>query len=178
QIRWTQDLNSWLSRPGDQIYGVAFGDPYVKGKCNAEGYCNQPVYMVNAEGDTISVQAVAVTPDSRVWFASGRTTTVDEPRGLAVWEGNNFRYIDPGTAGMAENDVRDMVALPDGRLVLAGVSTGLVLWNPKSGDHVSLRGSQWLPDDHVLRIELDQMVSPPTLHVATWGGAAAIRKLP
>jgi hypothetical protein len=33
-------------------------------------------------------------------------------------------------------------------------------------------------NDHVLRIELDQMVSPPTLHVATWGGAAAIRKLP
>jgi ligand-binding sensor domain-containing protein len=150
----------------------------VKGKCNAEGFCNQPVYMVDAEGDTISVQAVAATPDGRVWFASGRTTTADTPRGLAVWDGKIFRYYDPGAAGMAETDVRDMIALPDGRLVLAGTTTGLVIWNPQTGASVAMRGSQWLPDDHVLRIELDQMVNPPTLHVATWGGAAAIRKLP
>jgi hypothetical protein len=112
---------------------VAFGDPYVKGQCNAEGFCNQPVYMVDAEGDIISVQAIAVASDRRVWFASGRTTTVDVPRGLAAWDGKNFSYTAPGAAGMSETDVRDM---------------------------------------------LDQMVSPPTLHVATWGGAAAIRKLP
>jgi len=157
---------------------VAFGDPYVQGQCNAEGFCNQPVYMVNAEGDTISVQALAVASDGRVWFASGRTTTVDVPRGLAAWDGKNFSYTYPGAAGMSETDVRDILALPDGRLVLAGATSGLIVWNPQTGAHTSLRGQQWLPDDHVLRIELDQMVSPPTLHVATWGGAAAIRKLP
>jgi hypothetical protein len=69
---------------------------------------------------------------------------------------------------MSETDVRDMLALPDGRLVLAGATSGLVIWNPQTGAHTSLRGPQWLPDDHVLRIELDQMVNPPTLHVATW----------
>ena len=178
QIRWTQDLASWVARPGDQIYAVAFGDPYVSGQCNAEGFCNQPVYMVDREGDTISVQSVAVAADGRVWFASGRTTTVDNPRGLAVWDGKTFHYYGTGAAGMAETDVRDMIALPDGRLVLAGSSTGLVLWNPQSGASVPLRAPQWIPDDHVLRIELDRMVDPPALHVATWGGAAALRKLP
>jgi len=40
--------------------------------------------MVPAEGDVISVQAVAVAADGRVWFASGRTTGYDVPRGLAA----------------------------------------------------------------------------------------------
>lgn len=181
QIRWTPDLASWLARPGEQVFALAFGDPYVKGRCNAEGFCNQPVYMVDAEGDTISVQAVAVAPDGRVWFASGRTLTNDRPRGLAVWDWNarNFRYYDPiADAGMAEADVSDMLALPDGRLALAGPTAGLVLWDPKTAKHSTVRGPQYLPDDRVLRIELDQMVDPPALHVATAGGAASIRRLP
>jgi hypothetical protein len=41
-----------------------------------------------------------------------------------------------------------------------------------------MRGPQYLSNDHVLRIELDQMVDAPALHVATWGGAASIRRLP
>ncbi|HZX94481.1 MAG TPA: WD40 repeat domain-containing protein [Myxococcales bacterium] len=177
QIRWTPDLDSWWNRPGNQIYSVAFGDPY-KGPCG-QGFCNQPVFMVPAEGDVVSVQAVAVTADGRAWFASGRTTTADAPRGLAAWDGKAFRYFDPQRdAGMAENDVRDMIALPDGRLVLAGANTGLVFWNPQTGVHTSLRAGAGLPDDHVFRIELDTMVSPPALYVATFAGAAALRKLP
>lgn len=176
QIRWTQDLTTWLKRPGNQIFSVAFGDPY-RGPCS--GYCNQPVFMVPREGDVISVQAVAVAADGRVWFASGRTTNSDVPRGLAVWDGTSFRYFDPrGDAGMSESDIRDMIALPDGRLVLAGTSTGLVFWNPQTGAKTALRAGPDLPDDHVLRLKLDRMVDPPTLYVATYGGAAALRNLP
>ena len=175
-IRWTPALHDWLNRPGEQIYAVAFGDGYVSGKCNAEGFCNQPVFLVPQEGDVVSVQATAVTPDGRVWFASGRTNSFDQPRGVAAWDGKNFRYYDPGRdLGMTDGDVRDMLALPDGRLALASATGGVTLWDPKSGAHVALTG---LPDPHVLRMELDTMVSPPALHVATYGGAASMRKLP
>ena len=176
EIRWTSALHDWLDRPGDQIFARAFGDGYVFGQCNAEGFCNQPVFKVPQEGDVVSVQAAAVTPDGRTWFASGRTNSFDQPRGIAVWEGSNFRYYDPQRdAGMAGNDIRDMVALPDGRLALAGASSGVTIWNPKTGAHVAVAG---LPDPHVLRMELDTMVSPPALHVATYGGAVSLRKLP
>ena len=181
QIRWTASLNDWLARPGDQIFSIAFGDGYVKGKCNSEGFCNQPVFMVDAEGDVISAQAAAVAPDGKVWFASGKTTSQDVPRGLAVWDpaARNFRYFDPVLdAGMVERDLRDLVALPDGRLVLAGATSGLTFWDPATGRHVAVSGSAFMPDDHVFRLELDQMVSPPTLYVSTWGGVAALRKLP
>lgn len=91
----------------------------------------------------------------------------------------HFRYFDPmRDAGLGESDVRDMVALPDGRLALAGASSGLVFWNPQTGAHTSLHAGAELPDDHVFRLELDQMVSPPTLYVSTWAGVAALRKLP
>ena len=176
EIRWTPGLHDWLSRPGDQIYAIAFGDGYVQGRCNAEGFCNQPVFPVAQEGDVVSVQAVAVAPDGRVWFASGRTNSGDQPRGLAVWDGKNFRYYDPQRdLGMPESDLRELVALPDGRLAIAGASSGVTLWDPKSGAHVALTG---LPDPHVLRMELDTMVSPPALHVATYGGAASLRSWP
>jgi hypothetical protein len=176
QIRRTSDLEHWVNRPGSEIFAVAFGDPY-KGPCS--GYCNQPVFMVPAEGDVISVQATAVAPDGRVWFASGRTTSFDVPRGLAAWDGKSFKYFDPQRdGGMAENDIRDMVALPDGRLVLAGANTGIVFWNPQTGAHVAMRAGAELPDDHVLRLKLDRMVDPPTLYVATYGGALALRRLP
>ncbi len=177
QILWTPDLSAWLSRPGNQIFKVAFGDPYP-GPCGSD-YCNQPVFMVPAEGDVISLQAVAVGTDGRVWFASGRTTSADAPRGLAAWTGQSFEYFDPQRdVGMAESDISDMVALPDGRLALSGPSTGVVLWNPQTRAHVALRAGADLPDDHVLRLKLDRMVQPPTLYVATWGGVAALRKLP
>ena len=176
QIRWSADLSSWWNRPGNQIFSVAFGDPY-RGPCS--GFCNQPVFLVPAEGDVVSIQAVAVASDGRVFFASGRTTTFDQPRGLAAWDGKGFRYFDPvRDAGMAESDVRDMVALPDGRLVLAGVSSGLTFWNPQSGAHVAVRAGQDLPDDHIFRLELDQMVSPPTLYVSTYAGVVAMRRMP
>ena len=172
QIRWTPDLTGWWNRGGHDIFSVAFGDPY-KGPCS--GFCNQPVFTVPQEGDVVSLQAVAVGADGRVWFASGKTTTTDQPRGLAAWDGAGFRYFDPvRDAGLADADVRDLVALPDGRLALAGASGGLRLWDPQTGKSTAVD----LPDPHVLRLKLDATVSPPTLYVATYGGVAALRQLP
>jgi hypothetical protein len=108
---------------------------------------------VPQEGDVVSIQAAAVAGDGRVWFASGRTTTRDTPRGLAVWAGKTFQYFDPmRDAGLGDADVRDLIALPDGRLVLAGTTSGMVFWNPQTGAHTALRGPD-LPDDHVFRLE-------------------------
>src|SRR5258708_19868568 len=95
QIRWTQDLAGWLDRPGNQIFAVAFGDPY-RGPCGSS-YCNQPVFMVPPEGDFISVQAVAVAPDGRVWFASGRTPTHHFPPGLAAPHRHSLTHYIPPT---------------------------------------------------------------------------------
>jgi hypothetical protein len=80
--------------------------------------------------------------------------------------------------GMAERNVRDLIALPDGRIALAGPTTGLVIWNPSTGESLSLRAPDWLADDRVQRMELDTMVTPPALHVSTNSGATVIRVLP
>jgi len=70
--------------------------------------------------------------------------------------------------------VRDLAALPDGRLAVASFSA-VVLWDPAASRHATVAG---LPKGTVQRLELDQRVSPPALHVATEQGAAALRVLP
>ena len=71
------------------------------------------------------------------------------------------------------------VCLPDGRLVVAGFSTGLSVFDPASGAATPIRASGGLiPSDRILQLELDRMTVPATLHVATAGGAAAIRVVP
>ena len=177
KIRWTSSLTDWFSRSGSQSFPAAFGDPYPVAP-NADGFINEPVFRPPLEGDPVSLSAVAVAKDGRVWFASGAGYG-DPAYGVAFWDGRKFTVLNPTSElGMAEPAVQDLVALPDGRMVLAGASTGLVVYDPASGSHTPLRGTQWLPSDHVLRLELDQMVNPPALHVATAAGVAVIRKLP
>ncbi len=53
-----------------------------------------------------------------------------------------------------------------------------MFWNPQTGARTSLRAGADLPDDHVYRLKLDRMVDPPTLYVATYAGAAALRRMP
>jgi len=63
-------------------------------------------------------------------------------------------------------------------LFLAGCGGGFgrsVLWDPAGRRHAAVAG---LPNGTVQRLELDQRVSPPSLHVATEQGAAALRVLP
>jgi len=117
-----------------------------------------------------------------VWFTSGVLfgQAGDVNYGIASWApGKSFTYYDPiRDAGMVEENVHDMLALPDGRLVLAGPNSGLTVWEPATGKSTSIRAGQGIPDDHVLRIQLDTMVDPPALQVATRGGAAVLRVLP
>jgi hypothetical protein len=190
-IVYTADNTNWYNNPRDPVtkasaYKAAFGDSYT--------YCdgNRPIFCVPREGDFVNLSAVAVTKDPQtgldvVWFSSGvvYNDIGDINYGVAAWRAKpgpgqqQFTYFDPvRDIGMAESTVRDMLALPDGRLVFVGPTTGLTIWDPVKGTHVSIRSGQGIPDDHVLGMELDNMVNPPALHVSTWGGAAVLRKLP
>jgi hypothetical protein len=178
KIRWDPSLTHWFSRPGDQAFSIAFGDPYPIAPTNY-GFTNAPVFLVPQEGDRVSLSAVSVAPNGSVWFASNTFHAADPSYGVAMWDGYRFHYYDPRRdLGMAENNVQDLIALPDGRLVLAGRHSGLVFWDPASRTHQTVRAGLGLADDDVYRLELDRMVSPPTLHVSTRLGATALRRLP
>ena len=179
-IRWEPDLIDWYMRPGSQAFAAAFGDPYPIAP-NDQGFQNEPVFNPDShtEGDPVNLSAVTVAPDGKAWFASGAYYTGDPSYGVAVWQGRSFKTYKPvEDLGLSENNVRDLVALPDGRIVLAFPNSGLVFWNPNTGEQKVLRAGQGLPDDNVMRLELDTMVSPPALHVSTRTGATVLRKLP
>jgi hypothetical protein len=191
--RWTAGLirytnafdstgtNNWQRTPrldGQRAFSVAFGVDYTQGAC---GTGTAPVFCPPQEGDPVNISAATVAPDGRVWFASGTLFNQpgDVPYGIAVFDGvNHFTYFAPSAVGLGESDVRDLVALPDGRLVIAGIRTGLVFWDPKTGKSVQMHAGQGIPSDRIFRLELDTMVTPPVLHVATSGGAASIRVFP
>jgi hypothetical protein len=129
----------------------------------------------------VNISAVTVAKDGKVWFASGTIFNEpgDVPYGIASLDGHHLTYFDPiRDVGLPESHVRDMLALPDGRLVVAGLNSGLVIWDPITGRHTRLAAGAALPDDRAMRIELDTMVDPPALHVATRGGATVLRVLP
>jgi len=186
---WTPDGQGWSQRNGDVAYGSQLGgfnmgDKYFGG-CSG----SRPVWCVATEGDVIAVSAVTVTPDGLNWFASGPYSyqgpkgcnTGDRDLGVASYNQKTFQftyYSATADIGMAETNVRDMVALPDGRIVFAGPNSGLVFWDPKTKAHNVMRGGSGLPDDAVQRLELDLMVNPPVLHVSTNSGATAIRVFP
>jgi hypothetical protein len=180
RIRYVADNRIWWQTPrpdGSIANDPSFGDPY-DGNCSG----NRPVFCTPMEGDKVNISAVAPAPDGRVWFSSGIlfNEAGDVNYGIAVWQPHGpFTYYDPvNDAGMAEANVRDKLVLPDGRLVLAGPNSGLTFWDPATGKHASIRAGQGIPDDRVLRIQLDAMVDPPALHVATRGGATVLRVLP
>jgi hypothetical protein len=157
-------------RGGAEAFSEAFGDPYPG---------NPPVFQPPLEGDPVSLTAVAVSPDETVWFGNKRFFGEDQNYGIASFRrGQGFTYHSPFEVGMSELDVQDIVALPDGRLVFAGPTTGLVVHDPATGRHQAIRAGQGIPDDRVTRLELDTMVDPPALHVSTAGGAASLRVLP
>ena len=175
-ISYVADNTVWYNR-GGKSFLQAFGDPYY-GNCSG----SVPVFCIPQEGDFVNLSAVAVTKDGTVWFSSGvlYNEAGDVNYGIASYAPHKgFTYFHPiRDAGMVEVNVKDMLALPDGRLVLAGPNSGLSIWNPNTGAHSSIRAGQGIPDDGVMRIQLDTMVDPPALHVATRGGAAVLRALP
>jgi hypothetical protein len=177
KIKWDASLTAWYSR-GGASFAAAFGDPYPLPP-NENGYINEPVFRPPEEGDPVSLSAVTVAADGRVWFASGPTNSVDPAYGLAVWDGLKFTTFDPvADLGLAERSIADLVALPDGRLAIASPNSGVTLWNPATNERRALKAPEYLADNHVRRLELDRMVDPPALHVSTYSGAAIIRQLP
>jgi hypothetical protein len=64
------------------------------------------------------------------------------------------------------------VCLPDGRIVLAGLTSGAAIYDPARGTSKALDG---LPSPHVHRLGVDAMVSPFALMVSTDAGAAVLR---
>jgi hypothetical protein len=191
QPNWTSDLKGWFQRGGGAYDttkgGFSMGDPYFGG-CGG----SRPVWCVGQEGDAISVSAVTETPDGLQWFASGpysyqpsNPCTVganagDRDWGIASYDPKHhtFVYYNGPEVGLAETNVRDMVALPDGRIVFAGPNSGLVFWNPQTHAQTVRNTRNGLPSNQIFRLELDTMVSPPTLHVATGSGAVSIRITP
>jgi len=178
KITWDPNPSVWVSRNG-AAFAAAFGDPYAQPGMAS----SPPVFMPPNEGDAVNMTAVAEAPDGTVWFASrswGCGAVDCRGYGVAALKPHQgFTYLDPvRDLGMAEEDVIDLVALPDGRLVLAGPNTGLVFYDPATGQRKPLRAGQGIPDDRVHRLELDTMVDPPTLYVSTAGGVAALRVFP
>ena len=179
-IRYVPENQKWYQTtpPFREAFITAMGDDYL-GNCSG----NRPVFCPPLEGDTVDLSAVTVDKDGVVWFSSGIVYSDKDSRNYGVASYNpkawHFDYYDPvRDIGMAEDNVKDMLALPDGRLVLAAPNTGLTIWDPKTRKHTPLRQGSGLPDDHIQRIELDTMVNPPALHVSTWGGAVVIRQIP
>ncbi len=174
--KWTAGLIAWDSSPHDWFarngaaFKHAFGDPYA-----GPGSGNEPVFQVPQEGDPVYLTAVAVCPNGKVWFSSSGPTSVSDT--VAVF-GPGFTTYAAQDLGLGESSVADMVCLPDGRLVLAGFSTGLAIYDPATGTKKTIRAGQGIPDDHVQALELDRMPSPPALHVATDSGATVLRVLP
>ncbi len=168
KIRWVADLTQWNMRSGEAAYSEAFGNGG-----------SVPVFPVAQIGDVVSLSAVTVASDGSAWFARSFFYEAGAG-GIAHYLGNDrWEYHSPSTElGLPSDDVQDMVALPDGRLVVASAQAGLVFWNPKTGEHKAVRAGQGIPDDHVTQLELDTMVSPPALHVSTTGGAAVMRVFP
>ena len=175
----THNVTDWSARPGDVafVHGATFGDPYPNGG-DPSCFDDQPVFQVAKEGDIVSLTAVTIA-DKKVWFSSGQTYSDDVALGIASFDGKCFAYYQPSQVGLGDQSVQDMVALPDGRLAIAGPTSGVVLWDPNTGSHVPLDAAHgYLADNQVKRLELDTMVNPPALHVATATGASVIRVFP
>jgi hypothetical protein len=174
-ISWDADPVSWFQRNG-AAFRIAFGDPYPLAP-NDQGFQNEPVFKVAAEGDSVWLTGVAVCPDGKVWFSS-RGPQSGTSHTVAVWKGRGFDTFSAASLGLAASSVADIACLPDGRVVLAGYGSGVVIYDPRSGASKAIRAGGGIPSDDVVAIEVDRMVSPPELHVATGGGAAVLRVLP
>jgi hypothetical protein len=170
KIRYLPDLMAWEDRAGAAAFDEAFGDPYPG---------NPPVFFPPLEGDVVSLKAVSAMDDGTTWFGSGTVFGGEPNYGIASFKrGDGFTYYQYDEVGMSETNLQDLVALPSGHVVFAGASTGLVFFDPATRHHATLRAGEGIPHDGILQMELDRMVDPPALHVATWGGAAVIRVFP
>jgi hypothetical protein len=183
-VKWVDGIMDWWQRPGEQTFFPAFGDPYKYSSYeDAPSYIGEPVFRPPEVGDPVGLSAVAVTPDGKVWF--GSSDEGNPAYGLAAWVHNGsgapnngrFQVYNPvDQLGFPDSNIVDLVALPDGRLVLAGNNNGVHIWKP--GDSADQVKKLEVPDENVRRLELDTMVNPPALHVSTESGVSVFRVFP
>jgi hypothetical protein len=172
-ITWDGDPIRWWDRAG-RAFKHAFGDPY-----DGPGSGNPPVFEVSKEGHDVYLSSVSVCPDGSVWFGSFGVSDGVPYTVASFQEGKGFRYYDAGALGLPGRAVKDLVCLGDNRLAIASFSGGLVVWDPATNASKPIRASGGLiPSDEIESLEVDRMAKPQTLHVATAGGAAAIREVP
>ena len=171
-IGWTPTLAEWYeSYKGHNPFVPAFGDPLPT---------NPPIFRPPNYADPVNIRAVAPGNDGMVWFASGEVEAWRGPTyGIAgVDEKNRITYYDPIQLGAIEYNVLELVALPDGRLVMGFPNSGLLVWKPGDAKGHRLTTKDGLPGDRIGRMYLDRMVDPPALYVPTDGGLAVFRSVP
>jgi hypothetical protein len=186
----------WYQRPGGIAFKHVFGDPWcgsagvnnvwngnqwVLTSCGS-GSGSPPIFQPPMEGDEVFINGVAVAPDGKVWWSSPTygIASFEEIGGACQAMGPTakcFKYFDPSSIGVA-GSVSDIIALPDGRLAIGSNGGGITLWDPATNTSKTIRAGSGLADNNVHRMELDTMVNPPVLHVATASGAASIRVFP
>jgi hypothetical protein len=167
-IAWDDSVLSWVTKAGAFPNGPQ-GPRHRFLAAFTPDFGTSPFPVPADVRAGVHMTAVTVAPDGRVWFGSS-------DHGLASWRPGEpgFERVSGSEAGLPGNGVEDVVALPDGRLAVAHASGGVVLWDPATGASTRLQ----LPSDTVNELQLDTMVSPPALLVATRGGAASFRVLP
>jgi len=138
-----------------------------------------PVYLPAHMGDPVNIRGVAVAHDGMVWFVSGGAESWRSPHyGIAAWDGKRFTYFDPIALGAIEDNILEVQALDDGRLLFGFAGSGLMAWEPgeKKGRRITQRDG--LPGERIGRISQDRMHEPPLLLVPTDGGLAVFRSIP
>jgi hypothetical protein len=177
RITWATDPQFWRWRASP--FDWSFGDPYV-----GPGNGNPPVFEVATQAREPRLTGVAVCPDGSVWFTSeGPEDGPARDRGdvLASWNPTTtaLRYFTGPQVGLSESGARDVACFPDGRVAVAGFTSGVSIYDPATGTFTRIRASSGLiPSDAIRKIEVDGTLDPPTLLVATENGAAAIRVVP
>ena len=141
-ISWDPSPLNWWQRQG-AAFEYAFGDPYYP-----DGSGIPPVFRVANEGHVVALTAVAVCPDGKVWFGSSGPRTACRRRSPRSTE-RASHYFNAQAMGLGEAAVRDLACLPDGRLVLAGFSTGLALYDPATGTSKQIHAGGGLPSDRI-----------------------------
>jgi hypothetical protein len=165
RIHWSSDLLFWVKsyRPFN-FFDPPFGDPYPP---------NAPIFDPPLEGDPVSISATAVAADGRIWWASdGKFDTTRPAYGLAVLQmpSRAITILDPVALGFPTASIKDMVALPDGRLVVAPSRNGLCVWTPSTNAKTCYTTAQGMPSNTVNALWVDTMVSPPAVYAATMSG--------
>jgi hypothetical protein len=138
-----------------------------------------PVYLPARMGDPVNIRGVAVTHDGMAWFVSGGAEGWRSPHyGIAAWDGKRFTYFDPIALGAVEDNVLEVQALDDGRLLFGFAGSGLMVWEPGEKKARRITQRDGLPGERIGRIAQDRMHDPPLLLVPTDGGLALFRSLP